>query len=334
MECEVLVIAEHSRGEFDPITFELIHCAAKIARTANWRVAVLVLGADLTCLVERLKREAVDFVLFADEPKLGNYSAPPHARAAAEVARRVSARLVLVGHTHRGIEIAAGIGGALNAPVVSNCRRVDIADNKLAFKRPVMKGRFLATIHAEMQDSVVATISKEASFPIVSPDGPPEVVTVAASVTPDSAVTVIETTQAARTEDITKAEVIVAVGRGIKSPIQLGPFQDLAGALGAALAASRPLVDSGWLTSDHQVGLSGVTVRPKVYLAFGISGAAQHIAGMKQSSLIIAINNDPSAPVFQVAHCGAVADMFEIAPALLERAKLALANASGAAILK
>lgn len=139
-------------------------------------------------------------------------------------------------------------------------------------------------------------------------------------------VKVIGTTKPSRSEDITQAEVIVAVGRGIRHENQITSFRELAEVLGGVVGASRPLVDSGWLTNDYQAGLSGVTVKPKVYLAFGISGSAQHVAGMKQSRLIIAINNDPSAPIFQVAHCGAVADMFEILPPLLEGAKGTLGN--------
>jgi electron transfer flavoprotein alpha subunit len=111
------------------------------------------------------------------------------------------------------------------------------------------------------------------------------------------------------------------VGRAIRQENQLEGFRELAAALGGVIAASRPIVDLGWLSNDHQVGLSGLTVKPKVYLAFGISGSAQHLVGMSQSGLIIAINNDASAPIFQVAHCGAIADMFEILPPLLEKAK-------------
>jgi electron transfer flavoprotein alpha subunit len=113
----------------------------------------------------------------------------------------------------------------------------------------------------------------------------------------------------------------VAVGRGIREPSQIEVFRQLAQQLGGVIAASRPLVDAGWLTNDHQVGLSGVTVRPKVYLAFGISGSAQHVAGMSQAKQIIAVNSDPDAPIFGVAHHGAVADMFEVVPHLLAKAK-------------
>jgi electron transfer flavoprotein alpha subunit len=132
---------------------------------------------------------------------------------------------------------------------------------------------------------------------------------------------VIATSKPERVEDISKADVVVAVGRGIRNPKQIELFRQLAQELGGVLGASRPLVDAGWLSNDHQVGLSGVTVRPKVYLAFGISGSAQHLAGMNQAKQIIAVNSDPDAPIFAAAHYGAVADMFEIVPHLLAKAK-------------
>ena len=132
---------------------------------------------------------------------------------------------------------------------------------------------------------------------------------------------VVGETKATFAEDITQADLLVSVGRGIGQQSQLDAFRDLAKALGGSLSASRPIVDSGWLPVDNQVGLSGRTVRPKVYLAFGISGSAQHMAGMRDSKVIIAINQDANAPIFQIAHYGIVADLFQILPALMDAAK-------------
>ena len=182
-------------------------------------------------------------------------------------------------------------------------------------------GKFLATIEVNEASLLLLTLSKDSSVSKRSLNHLCEIERKAYPEHSQARVKVIGTTRPSRAEDITQAEVIVAVGRGIRDESQISLFRELAEALGGAIAASRPLVDSGWLTNDHQVGISGVTVRPKVYLAFGISGSAQHVAGMKQSRLIIAINNDPSAPIFQVAHYGVVGDLFEIVPPLLEIAK-------------
>lgn len=321
MTCEILIIAEHNEGKLDPMTTDLIACGSKIASEKQWKLGVLVLGFDLDRIVEEISSSGIDLVLVVDDNRVEEYNSSVYLAALAQILREATPRLVLAGHSYIGIELASGLAPKLKAPMVANCHSIDASSNGFLLSRSMFGGKFLATIEVNEASLLLLTLSKDSSVSKRSLNHLCEIERKAYPEHSQARVKVIGTTRPSRAEDITQAEVIVAVGRGIRDESQISLFRELAEALGGAIAASRPLVDSGWLTNDHQVGISGVTVRPKVYLAFGISGSAQHVAGMKQSRLIIAINNDPSAPIFQVAHYGVVGDLFEIVPPLLEIAK-------------
>ncbi|HXG50035.1 MAG TPA: electron transfer flavoprotein subunit alpha/FixB family protein [candidate division Zixibacteria bacterium] len=331
MKCEILVVVEPNGGDSDRVDLDLVACAAKIAGAKGWTTGVLLAGFDVAGNAARLACSGVDRVFVLEDARLEGYNPALHVAAIACAVRDVGPRLVLLPHVHVGLEIAAGLSVQLGAPVVSNCRSVEVAEGGLVFCRPILGGRYIATVEALEGVPVVATVSGEARLPRLFPEGAQaSVERLPAVFEAKGGVRVVKSSRSTSPGEIERADVIVAVGRGIRGPENLHWFRELARALGGALAASRPVVDSGWLGREHQVGLSGATVQPKVYLAFGISGAAQHVAGMNRSKLIIAINDDPEAPIFRVAHCGVVADVFELLPALLKKARSA-ANASPSA---
>ena len=322
MQCEIVIVAESNEGELDPITLDLIACGSPVAQEKNWAIGVLVLGCGLDPLIRQLSGKGVVDHLFAvDDPRFERYNASVHVDAVANAIREIKPKLILAAHSYIGIEITAALAPLLNASLIANCHSIEAAENGFLVTRSMFAGKFVATIAVADTDLVLATMSRESSVVRSVATRNCQLHRLPLPAYGEARIEVVSTREPSRTEDITKAEIVVAIGRAISHESQIESFRQLASGLGGVITASRPIVDLGWLDSDHQVGLSGVTVKPKVYLALGISGSAQHVVGMNQSRLIIAINKDASAPIFQFAHCGAVADVFEILPLLLEKSK-------------
>jgi electron transfer flavoprotein alpha subunit len=321
MKAEILVLAEHDGGGLDPATADLISWGEALATAKQCRLTALLLGQHLDGAVKTLSDLGVARILVGDDPQLADYNPSLYRYLTGELIREHSPRIVLATHSYIGIEMAALIGAQCGAAVVTNCHSIEKTEHGFLIRRAMFGGKFLATIEVSGDEPLIVTLSRESKAPKTSSNYMTEVVRLSCPADHRGSIKVLATTKPQRVEDISKADLVVAVGRGIRDPSQIDVFRQLAQELGGVMAASRPLVDAGWLTNDHQVGLSGVTVRPKVYLAFGISGSAQHLVGMNQAKQIIAVNNDPDAPIFGAAHYGAVADMFEIAPHLLAKAK-------------
>jgi electron transfer flavoprotein alpha subunit len=322
MSVEVLVIAEHDGREIDPITFDLLSWGSQIATENNWRLGVLVSGFEVGAFLEGFHRSGADVIFVLDDPRLQQYSAPRYLEANADAVKQTKPQLVLLGHSYFGIEMGGALAVTLQAPLVSNCLSIAKIEDGFEVIRPMFGGALLTRLHVQSPPPILVSMQKGSAAAKRTQTKVPEIVRLTVPVGTDTPkIRVIQEQQPAFREDITKAKTLVAIGRGIGRENKIPLFRELAEELGGTLAASRPIVDMGWLPVDHQVGLSGRTVKPNVYLACGISGAAQHIAGMKDAGLIIAINKDPLAPIFQVAHYGVVGDLFEIAHALLELAK-------------
>ncbi len=322
MKPEILIVAEHDGAELDPLTFDLISCGSQIASEKSWKLGLLVLGFKLDGLLEKIRGSGVDVIFTIDDARLQEYNSCIHLEIIAHAVRETRPHLLLLGHSYFGIEIGSGLAPKLDTLLVSNCQSIKVTSGGFVVTRPMFGGMFLASLEIEATAPVLVSIQKGSSVfkgPLIEAS---EIIRLAASAESNTAkIKVTRETKAAFGEDIAKADIVVAIGRGIGQESRVSLFRELAQALGGVIAASRPIVDMGWLPVDYQVGLSGRTVKPKVYLAWGISGSAQHIDGMKDSGLIIAINKDPSAPIFQVAHYGVVGDLFEIVPPLLEIAK-------------
>lgn len=322
MSQEVLVIAEHDGREVDPITFDLLSWGSQIATENNWRLGVLISGFEVGEFLERLHGTGADVIFVLDDPRLQRYSAPSYLEAIADAIKQTTPQLVLLGHSYFGIEMGGALAVTLQAPLVSNCLSIAKIEDAFEVTRPIFGGALLTRLHVQSPPPILVSMQKGSLVAKRDQTKVSEIVRLTVPRGTDTPkIKVVQEKQPAFGEDITKAKTLVAIGRGIGQENKLPLFRELAEELGGTLAASRPIVDMGWLPVDHQVGLSGRIVKPNVYLACGISGAAQHIAGMKDAPLIIAINKDPLAPIFQVAHYGVVGDLFEIVTPLLELAK-------------
>jgi electron transfer flavoprotein alpha subunit len=234
----------------------------------------------------------------------------------------IAPRLVLVGATLVGMERAPAIAAKLDLPALTNCVDIDVEDGTIVATRPLFDGTFHAKLVLDRDGTALVALQKGATptlpLPATAAQVHPLAIDLGAVGARAEVLAIIE--EPVSEIDITKADIIVSVGRGIGEREKLPLIEDLARALGGLMGCSRPLVDQGWLPRERQVGASGKTVVPKVYVACGISGASQHLAGMSESKMIVAINKDREAPIFQVAHYGIVGDLFEIVPALITAA--------------
>jgi len=312
----ILIVAEIQGGQIRESSFELAAYAQKIAAATGRDITSLVLGKDVASLADGFaKKGGGSKVFLADDELLANYcveSANAAIRAAVEAS---GADVILLSNTPSGWDVAPRIAAGLDAGFVSDCSDVADEGGTLIFERRIFNGRLDAQVRVK-SDVVVATMQPGGTEPFDgSTDG--SVVKLEVSLTSDKA-KFIETKIAESTGvDLSKADIIVSGGRGLGAQEKFSEIlQPLADALGGAMGASRPVVDAGWLPHHYQVGSSGQIVAPKLYIAAGISGAIQHLVGMKGSNFIIAINKDPDAPIFEVADLGAVGDLFEIVPAL------------------
>ena len=316
----ILVISEQRDGTLNRATWEVVTAAQQMARDSGDSVTVAVAGADISPLVDELSKAAVAEILVVESDALRDYTADGLVDALAQLINTESPTLVLFPHTYQTRDYAPKLATRLKRGLVTDCIGYKPSTDALTLVRPMFQGKFVADVMTmgPAPHFVSIQIGSFRADAVETGDTPATIRTVDVSVD----ATAIrqrpeppfkETKQAV---DLTQAERIVAVGRGIKGQEHLPLVQELAKALEAELAASRPICDSGWLPMDRQIGSSGQTVAPKLYLALGISGAIQHLVGMKGSRTIVAINKDTDAPIFEVADYGIVGDLFEIVPAL------------------
>ena len=313
----ILIVAEIQNGQIREATFELAAFAQEVAGASGRDVKSLVMGKDASAAADELAKRGGGTVYLADDDSLANYSAESAAAAIKAAIESSGADLVLISNTPSGWDVAPRIAAALDAAFVSDCFHVGAEGDGLVFKRRVFNGKLDARISAN-SEKVVATVQPGARAAFDgSTDGSVEKLDVSIDAGSFKSRFVEIKQSEATGVDLTKADIIVSGGRGVGDPEKFPEIiQPLADVLGGAMGASRPVVDAGWLPHEYQVGSSGQVVSPKLYIACGISGAIQHLVGMKASNYIIAINKDPDAPIFEVADLGVVADLFEIVPAL------------------
>ena len=321
----ILIVAEIQKGQIREASYELAAFAQKVAGASGRDVKSLVMGNGIDGQAEQLSKKGGGSVYAANHELLAQYSAETAGAAIRAAVEASGADLILLSNTPSGWDVAPRVAAALDAAFVSDCFDVASEDGNLVFKRRVFNGKLDARLSA-VAGVVVATIQPGATKPFEgSASGSVEKLEVALDA--GALRSRFVETKVAETKgvDLSKAEIIVSGGRGVGDPEKFPEvIQPLADALGGAMGASRPVVDAGWLPHEYQVGSSGQVVSPKLYIACGISGAIQHLVGMKASNYIIAINKDPDAPIFEIANLGVVADLFEIVPALtaaLQKAK-------------
>jgi electron transfer flavoprotein alpha subunit len=320
MSPDVFVVAEHLKGQLADVTFELLGKGRELAQALGGQLLAVLLGKDAEGLSRRLG--AADRVLYVDDPQLAAFNPEACGRVLTELVRARGPRAILIPNTSMGMDLAAQISGRAGMPLVAYAVNVRVADGKLIAISQLYGGKI--NVESEVEGAAVISIIA-GSLPAApgQKEGEPPVEKLASPVSLEGIrvrfKTLVE--PEAGDVDITQKDVLVSVGRGIQSEENLPLVQALADSLGGALACSRPIVDSKWLPKTRQVGKSGLKVKPKAYFAFGISGAPEHIEGMKDAELVVAVNSDPNAPIFDYAHYGVVGDLFEIVPALTEKLK-------------
>jgi electron transfer flavoprotein alpha subunit len=321
MADDIFVLVEHLDGKIAEITFELLGKGKELAASAGGRLVAVLLGSGVKGFMRELG--AADSVLLVDHPSLEHYTPEAYKRTLGGLIKAREPWLLLIGNTAVGMDQAAGLSAELGWPLVAYAKEVNLSNGKLTAVSQVYGGKILAEAEVQGPRAIVSLLygaypaekAKVAGSPAVEEVAPPASldglrVRFKRLIQPEGG-----------DVDITKEPILVSMGRGIQSKDNIPIVQELAEALGAALSASRPIVDQGWLPKTRQVGKSGVSVKPKLYIAVGISGAPEHLEGMRGAEIIVAINTDPGAPIFNVAHFGVVSDLFEVIPLLTEKIK-------------
>lgn len=319
---EILVIAEHRRGEMRDVTWEMLSKARQLAEGMNGKIGVALLGQGINSLVEGLQSKAHQVFLIEDQ-RLEVYNAETYQRVLTQLIHERKPFLTLIGHTTMGMDYAPSLAAHLKIPLATDCIGIDLSGEAFSLTRQLYGGKVNATVSFSKNGPYMVTV-RSGAFPVMEKESLSGEVIPYPSPLSDEVLTrrFLQYVDAVIGEvDITQADILVSVGRGIKEADNIPLVKEFADAIGGVLACSRPVVDKKWLPKDRQVGTSGKTVKPKVYIAIGISGAFQHVAGMKGSGTVIAINKDPKAPIFSVATYGIVADLFKIVPILKEKIK-------------
>jgi electron transfer flavoprotein alpha subunit len=319
----ILVFIENKGGVANRSSFEAIAAAQAFGSQLNQPVSAVVLGADVSALAQEIAAYDVARVLAVNDPKLAEYTPDAYADALEQVVKQVDPNLVFLTHTYQVRDFAPKLAARFQKSLISDCIRAKADNGRIGFTRRIFLGKLDADVSSDGEPPVFATFQTGAYRPDNATKGgaAASVENITVQIGDVRMVAEPPFQEAKQAVDLTKAEVIIAVGRGIKSKDNLVLAEKLAEVLGGDLAASRPICDAEWLPIDRQIGSSGQTVAPKLYVALGISGAIQHLVGMKNSGTIVAINKDPEAPIFDIADYGIVGDLFEAVPVLTEEVK-------------
>ncbi|HXP09603.1 MAG TPA: electron transfer flavoprotein subunit alpha/FixB family protein [Acidobacteriaceae bacterium] len=324
MADRILVVAEQREGKLNRVSLETLAAGQAIGREAGWPVDVVLPGLHATPLAQELAAYNVEKVYDLEGPSLEAYTADAYVHALKAFVGNLQPKLVLFPHTYQVRDFAPRLALALDRTLISDAIGYKYENGKLLFTRQMFQGKFVADVAFAGEVPWLATLQIGTYRADQAEAGAAQMETVEASAPPNLRITPHEVFQEAKQAvDLSQAEVIVAIGRGIKEQKNVALAEDLAKALGGEVAASRPICDNGWLPLERQIGSSGQTVAPKLYIALGISGAIQHIVGMKGARTIVAINKDKEAPIFEIADYGIVGNLFDVVPAVTEEIKKA-----------
>jgi electron transfer flavoprotein alpha subunit len=314
-----LIYAEVQKGEIKKGSFEV----ASKAKEMGGDVAACIIGKGAAALAPQLAKFGVDKIYVVDGPEFENYVPEAFVQAFAQVAKTVNPSVILASATAQGKDLVPAVAARLGVGAISDCVDLTKAGDKIVAKRPMYAGKAYAMVEAVADPQVIAV--RPNSFAVKEIAGAGAVETVAFALDASKVKVVVKSVELAQTNepDQTEAEIIVSGGRGMKGPENFKMLEDLAKLFGptATTGASRAAVDAGWRGHSYQVGQTGKTVSPNLYIACGISGAIQHLAGMGTSKVIVAINKDAEAPIFQKADYGVVDDLFNVVPALIDEIK-------------
>jgi electron transfer flavoprotein alpha subunit len=314
----ILVFVEHRQGAINRTSFEAVAAAQQLGAALAQEVSAVVLGSDST-LAGEVTGYQLSRVVSAESPKLADYTPDAYADAMEQVVRARDPQYVILPHTYLVRDFAPKLAARFGKGLISDCIRMKADGGEVTFTRRLFLGKMDADVVAKGEPPVFASFQSGAyRGDQAEKGGGAQVESLAVEVGDVRMQPEAPFQEVKQAVDLTKAEVIVAIGRGIKNQENIALAQKLADALGGDIAASRPICDAGWLPIDRQIGSSGQTVAPKLYIALGISGAIQHLVGMKNAGTIVAVNKDPEAPIFDIADFGIVGDLFEVIPVLTE----------------
>lgn len=316
----LMVFAEQREGKIHPVSYELLGKGTEIAQKLNIEVSAVVLGSNLGDEIHELFYYGAEKVYSYDHPKLADFDLLNYKHNIAHLINEVKPETILIGATHLGRSLAPRIAAAVNTGLTADCTALEVGDEgNLVQIRPAFSGNIFAHIRtttrpqmATVRYKVMQKLPRDTSRTGEIIEKEPEII--------DSILEIVSK-ESTGGVNIAEADVIICGGRGVKSSADFELLQDLAEALGGIVGCTRPIVDDGWMGKEHQVGFSGNTVKPKLYIAVGLSGSPQHLAGMRDSDVIVAINADPSAPIFKLADYGIVGDLYEVVPKLAAEAR-------------
>ncbi len=325
MANNILIVAEGRDGTLRKVSYELVTVANEMAKGLGGAVEAVTLGSDIGKCAESLAKTGVSKVYQVDDAAMATFAPEIFTAALSEVIKKAQPAVILLGATGFGKELGASVGARLDLGLITDCTSFAVDGGTLVMKRPVYAGKAVATVKPKSLP-VMVSIRPNIFAPAAegSAGAPIEKVNFTAP-TPRAKV-VEKVKKEAVSVDLAEAKFVVSGGRGARSAEGFEPIKQLAKTLGAAVGAARAAVDAGWIDYSTQVGQTGKTVAPQLYIALGISGAIQHLAGMSSSKVIVAVNKDPDAPIFKVADYGIVGDLFDVVPVLNEEFKKVLSE--------
>lgn len=315
---EIFILAEHRQGQMRDITFEMLTKGKELAEKTNSDLIAIILGKEVKEEAKNLSEYAKK-VLLVESDELENFNSEIYQKVMSNLISKHKPILTMLGHTSFGVDLAPRLAVALGLPLATDCINLEFEGSRLIVTRQMYGGKVNVEAKVSESDGYMVTV-RQAAFSAQNPGMNGEIIKDSFTLTEEINKHFVKyVLPPPGGVDITAADTLVGIGRGIKDEDNMQVMKELAENLGGVLACSRPIVDKGWLTNDRQVGSSGKTVKPKLYIALGISGAFQHVLGMKNSDLIIAVNKDPNAPIFNFSDYGVVEDLFKIVPPLQEK---------------
>jgi electron transfer flavoprotein alpha subunit len=320
---KTLLISEQREGQWNKLTFEALAAAQQIAQETQGAISGVVIGKGVTALAEELAGYQLEEVLVVEHDLLEKYTPDGFSMALRQVIESAKPDLVLLPHTYQVRDFAPKLAASMQRGLIGDCIGFRLENKGPIFVRQMFQGRTAADVVFTGDAPWFASLQAGAfrgDLATKRPSGKVPVRSINVELKPEQIRTkpLEKFREAKQAADLTQAPILVSIGRGIKAPENIPLIEKLAKLLGGEICASRPICDEGWLPMYRQIGSSGQTVAPKLYLALGISGAIQHVVGMKGSRTIVAVNKDPNAPIFEIADYGVVSDLFEIVPALID----------------
>lgn len=319
---KIACVGDHIEGNLKNITFEELTLAQELKEKNGGEISLILIGSNLDAFTEKLKNYEVDKIVYIEEDRLELYNQSLYASSIMKYLEANPSDILIMPQTSIGMDLAPSVAVDLNLPIITGCESVSLEDGKWSATRVIYGGKVKEKVSIDSSRAVITVRPGDFAGAKETPSSP-EIVKFAPPIDwASSKITALNVEKPAQEDvDITKYNTIVAVGRGLGSADNIQIAEELAKELDSVLACTRPVVDQGWLPKSRQVGTSGKTVAPKLYMAMGISGATNHINGMKRSGTIVSINKDPSAAIFEISNYGVVADLTEILPLLVEELK-------------